>query len=118
MSEKIKDELRKLIGKPCFFKEGTLYIRKKSDLKIVGIEDDYIITEHFLSGRAKNPVSVISRIERHDLESSDNPIDKSLHDGAKEGNIEMVEKAVKNGADINSKNDSRSTALMTASMKG
>ncbi|MDA3895108.1 MAG: ankyrin repeat domain-containing protein [Desulfobacteraceae bacterium] len=84
----------------------------------MGIDGDYIVTEHFLSGRAKNPISAISRIVRYDLESSDSPVDKQLHDGAKKGDIKMVEEALRNGADINSKNDSRSTALMLASLKG
>lgn len=113
-----KDELKELIGKPCYFKDGTLYIRTKSDISIAGIEGDYVIIKSLFGGTSRNPISLISKIERVDLEVSEKQSDKLLLEGAKEGNLEMVQRAMHSGADVNAKCDHRTTALMYASMRG
>jgi hypothetical protein len=66
----IKDELKKLIGKPCWFNEGILEIREKSDGEIVAIEEDNLIIKNILFEHlSKIPLFAISGIKRKDLGS-------------------------------------------------
>lgn len=68
----IKDELKKLIGKPCWFNEGILEIRKKSDGEIVGIEGDNLVIKNIVFEHiSKIPLFAISGIRRKDLGSEE-----------------------------------------------
>jgi len=63
----IKDELVKLIGKPCWFSEGTLEIRKNSDAQIIGVDGNGIVVKNILFDKVKNvPFHAIKNILRKD----------------------------------------------------
>lgn len=62
-----KDELKKLIGKKCWYAENILEIRKSSDAEILGIDGDELIIKHFLGPVHKIPISEIISIRRKDI---------------------------------------------------
>ena len=83
----IKDELKKLMGKPCWFNEGILEIRKNSDAEIVGIEGDNLVIKNVILGHVnKIPFHAIDKIRRKDQIRVEQ-CDMLLMEGAKEGDI-------------------------------
>lgn len=63
----IKDELAKLIGKPCWFSGGTLEIRKNSDAQIIGVDGNGIVIKNVIFDKVKNiPFHDIKNIVRKD----------------------------------------------------
>jgi len=66
----MKEQLKQLLNKPCWFKEGTLEIRKTSDGKLIEVADDYIIVENAILEKVqKIPINQIFSINRKDLET-------------------------------------------------
>lgn len=63
----IKEELKSLIGKKCWFAEHTLEIRKKSDAEIIAVEEDRVVIKHFLGKVHYIPISDIWSIRRKEL---------------------------------------------------
>ncbi len=62
----IKDELKALVGKKCWFAEHILEIRKSSDAEIISVEDDRLVLKHFLGQVHHIPISEIWTIRRKD----------------------------------------------------
>ena len=62
----IKDELKGLIGKKCWFAEHNLEIRKSSDAEIISVDDDRLVLKHFLGQVHQIPISEIWTIRRKD----------------------------------------------------
>ncbi len=63
----LKEEIKRLIGKKCWFAGDILEIRKSSDAEIAGVEGDDIVIKHFLGDVSKIPISKISTIRRKDI---------------------------------------------------
>jgi len=63
----IKEELRSLVGKKCWFSEHTLEIRTKSDAEIIAVQDDQVVLRHFLGKVHHIPISDIWTIHKKDL---------------------------------------------------
>lgn len=63
----LKDELRTLVGKRCWFAEHTLEIRKSSDAEILAVEEEQVVIKHFLGAIHRIPISEIWTIRRKDL---------------------------------------------------
>lgn len=63
----IKDELKGLVGKKCWFAQHTLEIRKSSDAEILAVEDDRVVVKHFLGQVHHIPISEIWTIRRKDV---------------------------------------------------
>ena len=63
----LKDELKDLIGKPAWFHERILEIRKRSDCEIIAVEGDRVVIKHFLGHITHVPISEIWSIKRKDL---------------------------------------------------
>lgn len=62
------NELKGLVGKPCWFMDGVLEIRKNADAELVRVEKDIIVLKHLLFGKENHiPISAISRVYRKDL---------------------------------------------------
>ena len=62
-----ENELKPLIGKPCWFAGDILEIRKSSDATLKAIEKGNVVIEHFLSGITKVPITNIRSIRRKDI---------------------------------------------------
>lgn len=62
------NELKGLVGKPCWFMDGVLEIRKNADAEIVSVDTGSVVTKHILFGHiSRIPLSAISLVRRKDL---------------------------------------------------
>jgi len=62
----IKEELKSLVGKKCWFSNHTLEIRKSSDAEIISVDGDRLALKHFLGQVHHIPISEIWTIVRKD----------------------------------------------------
>ena len=62
-----ENELKPLVGKPCWFDGSTLEIRKRSDATLKAVEDGEVVLEHFLGHLNSVPISEIRCIVRKDI---------------------------------------------------
>jgi hypothetical protein len=118
IEKSLKEQLKELINKPCWFKEGILEIRKNSDANLIEIGIDYIVLKNQLFGQvSKIPIIAIQKIVRLDLINI-NENDELLLKASNEGNIIEAEKALRNGANVNATNEKGTSALMYAAWGG
>lgn len=114
----LKDQLKGLINKPCWFKEGILEIRKNSDANLIEVGVDYIILKNQLFGHVNTiPIAAIRKIVRLDLIII-NENDALLLKASNEGNIIDAKNSVRNGANVNATNEKGTSALMYAAWGG
>jgi|GEM_PF-6471684 len=114
----IKEQLFELVNKPCWFNDGILEIRKNSDAYLVEVGSNFIVLKNQLfENTHKIPITAIQRVVRKDLINI-NKNDAHLLKASKEGNIIDVEKAVRDGANVNALNEKGTSALMFAAWGG
>ncbi len=62
-----ENELKPLVGKPCWFDGDILEIRKRSDATLKAVENGEVVLAHFLDHVTRVPISEISSIRRKDI---------------------------------------------------
>jgi hypothetical protein len=64
----MKEQLKQFINKPCWFKEGILEIRKRSDGVLIEVSNEHVLIKNEILGHLyKIPISSIISIKRNDL---------------------------------------------------